>query len=58
MSQSTDPIFNPKRAGGGGGEGGRVQNPPPSTFFVLSLPLVIFSRWNFLTFFLQALRSI
>ena len=23
---------------------------PPSTFFVISLPVVIFSRWNFLTF--------
>ena len=38
--------FNPKRAGG--------QNlPPPSTFFVISLPVVIFSRWNFLTFFFK-----
>ena len=36
--------------------GGKIH--PPSTFFVMSLPVVIFSRWNFLTFFLQALRSI
>ena len=30
----------------------------PSTFFVISQPVVIFSRWNFMTFFLQALRLI
>ena len=44
--------FNPKRAGGGG------RNPPPSTFLVISQPVVILSLWNFMTFFLQALRSI
>ena len=33
-------------------------NPPPSTFLVISHPVVIFSHWNFMTFFLQALRSI
>ena len=37
---------------GGGGESA------PSTFFVISQPDVIFSPWNFMTFFLQALRSI
>ena len=38
--------FNPKRAGG--------RNPPPLRhFFVTSLPVVIFSRWNFLTFFFK-----
>ena len=44
-------TVNPKRAGGG-------QNLPPSTFFVISQPVVIFSCWNFMTFFLQALRLI
>ena len=42
--------FNPKRAGG--------RNPPPSTFFGISQLVVIFSHWNFMTFFLQALRLI
>ena len=39
---------NPKRAGGGGIR-------PPSTFFVISQPVVIFSRWNFMTFFSSSL---
>ena len=39
-------------------EPGGGRNPPPLTFFVISQPDVIFSRWNFMTFFLQALLSI
>ena len=35
---------NPKRAGG---------ESAPLTFFVISQPVVIFSRWNFMTFFFK-----
>ena len=35
-------CINPKRAG--------AAESAPSTFFVLSQPVVIFSRWNFMTF--------
>ena len=38
--------------------GGRNPPPPHLDIFVISQPVVIFSRWNFMTFFLQALRSI
>ena len=49
-------ILTLKEPGGGGG--GRNPPPPPSDFFVITPRGDILSRWNFLTFFLQALRSI
>ena len=46
-------FVNPKNV-----EGGTDSAPPLRPFFVISLPVVIFRADNFLTFFLQALRSI
>ena len=49
---SRENPVNPKRAGG------RNPHPPPFDIFCYFSAGFIFSRWNFLTFFLEALRSI